>query len=535
MPLNRVTVDLGRREGIKEGMTFGVLPRDLCEGEDTAKAQLIILVASQTQSTAEIVSLGDPGCPVRIGDRLRLLEEGTPMELVSDSKKEIALGSKRLEVTLDKSTGLPSPMSARRIVRSAAESVGTFTVLMARIQGLVSQRAMIGQKAADLTLGRLAALGMEKLEPLVAVRAGVDSLAFVIAGRAEKIGLAKGESLRLMAEENLDLTLLIGVAGYPFLEKEPAETIDMAIKALDHASFPKADPVVFFDAVSLNVSGDRFYNRGDLDSAAEEYRQALTVDPENINIINSLGACYGQMERPAEAAELFEKAVRLAPEDYMTWFNLGQVKQRLGSHEEALPALKRAIEINPQDFAVRFALGRLYLTQGRYRRAAGILEKASRSPDVRPGLYRWLGEALAGADRPREAIRAFKKAVKANPDDAQSISWLGHLFLDQTNDKEVALSLTRQAVDLENGNGLFRSRLGWSLLINDRPEEALVQFKEALNLEERSCDVFLGLAKSFMALERWAEAEKMLQEAAGMAPDDEEIAVELDKLNRLGG
>ena len=67
--------------------------------------------------------------------------------------------------------------------------------------------------------------------------------------------------------------------------------------------------------MSLNVSGDRFYSRGDLGSAVEEYRQALLVDPENINIINSLGACYGQMERLDEAAGLFEKAVKLAPED----------------------------------------------------------------------------------------------------------------------------------------------------------------------------------------------------------------------------
>ncbi len=533
MPLSRVIMDLGRREGVEEGMTFGVLPRDSGKGDEAAKAQLIVLIAGQTQSTAEIISQEDPGRPVRIGDRLRLLKEGTPVKLISDSRKKITLGSREIEVTIDKSTGLPSPMSARKIVRSVAESGEGFVVLMARIQGLVHQRAMIGQKEADLALGRLAVLGLETLEPLVVIRSGVDSLAFVIKGRADETGLEKGESLRLAAEGNLDLNLFIGVAGYPFLGKEPAETIDMAVKALDHASFPKAEPVVFFDAVSLNVSGDRFYNRGDLDSAAEEYRQALKVDPENINIINSLGACYGQMERLAEAVELFEKAVGLAPEDYMTWFNLGQVKQRLGSHEEALQDLQKAHEINPDDFAVRFALGRLYLTLGRYSRAAVMLEKAGRSPEASPGLYRWLGEALAGAGRAGEAIRAFKKAVKVNPDDAQSISWLGRLFLDQTNDREVALSLTRQAVELENDNGLFRSRLGWALLKNDRAEEALLQFKEALNLEERSGDVLLGLAKTLIALGRKEEAEKLLLETAGMGLQDQDAAAELDKLNRL--
>ena len=142
----------------------------------------------------------------------------------------------------------------------------------------------------------------------------------------------------------------------------------------------------------------------------------------------------------------------------MTWFNLGQVKQRLGLLQEALEAQKKADSLKPGDFAVQMALGRLYLSLGRYTRAAEILEQADRSQEARPGLYRWLGEALARSGQPENAIRVFKKAVKANPEDAQSISWLGRLFLDQTNDKEVALSLTRQAVDLENANGLFRSR-----------------------------------------------------------------------------
>ena len=532
MPLNRVIVDLGMREGIEEGMTFGVL--DPGEGDEAFKARLIILVTGRYQSTAEIVSQEDPGRPVRVNDGLRILKEGAPVKLVSDSKEEITLGRTRIEVTLDKSTGLVSSLSARRIAQGAALAENSFTVIMARIQGLVHHRALVGQKEADLALGRLAALGKDKLEPLAVIRAGVDSLTFVIPGRAEEIGPAKGEYLRRLAEEELELTLLVGVAGYPFLENEPAETMDMAIKALDHASFPKAAPVVLFDAVSLNVSGDRYYNRGDLESALKEYRQALTVDPDNINIINSIGACCGQMDRLGEAAELFEKAVELAPEDYMTWFNLGQVQQKLGLLDQALSSLDKALALNPDDFAVRLALGRVCLTLGRYSRAAGILEKASRSPWVRPNLYRWLGEAQAKADQPGKAIQAFKKAVKSNPEDAQSISWLGRLFLDQTNDKEVALSLTRQAVDLENGNGLFRSRLGWALLLNDQPEEALVQFQEAMNLEERSGDVLLGTARTLMALKRAEEAEKMLLDAAEAAPEDEGIKAALETLAQEG-
>ena len=535
LPLNRVTIDLGLRERVEEGMTFAVVPSESPQQEEEAKAQLIVLVVRQTQSTAEIVSQDDPGQPVLIGDRLRLLKDGTPIRLVSNSKKTIRLGRERIEVTIDKATGLPSPMSARRIAAAAAGAERAITVLMARIQGLVQQRAMAGQKEADTSLARLAVLGADTLNPLAVVRAGVDSLAFIVPTRANEAGIGLGQRLFDAAREKLDLQLLVGLAGYPFLDKEPAETIDMAAKALDHASFPKADPVVLFDAVSLNVSGDRFYHRGDLDAAVAEYSQALALDPENINIINSLGACYGQMGRLDRAAELFQKAVDLAPEDYMTWFNLGQVRQRQGLKEEALEALERAGRIEPHDFAVRVALGRINLALGRYSRAAEILDQAGASDQASPALYRWLGEALAGSGKPNEAIKVFKKAVKADPGDACSISWLGRLFLDHTNDREVALTLTRQAVDLDKENGLYRNRLAWALLRNDRAEEAAAQFREAINLGQKSAEVLLGAAKADLALGKKEQAEKLLLEAAALSPGDTEIVAELEELSRQGG
>ena len=118
LPLSRVVIDLGLREGIQEGMTFGVLPHGQSDPEKGFKAQLIALVAGQAQTTAEILSLESPGQPVRVGDRLRILKEGTPIRLVSDHKKELTLGRVKVEVTLDNSTGLASPLSARRIARA---------------------------------------------------------------------------------------------------------------------------------------------------------------------------------------------------------------------------------------------------------------------------------------------------------------------------------------------------------------------------------------------------------------------------------
>ena len=411
----------------------------------------------------------------------------------------------------------------------------SFTLAVVRVKGLIRQRAMVGQKETDSILSRVADLGREVLEPEAVIRAGVDSLAFVFSGGRGETGLSLGRELISQADAKLERSLLVGLAVHPFHEAEPVEALERAFKALDHASFPRAEPVVLFNAVSLNVSGDRHYGRGDLKAAVAEYEKALAVDSDNVNILNSLGACYGHLKRPDEAARLFERAVELAPEDFMAWYNLGQVRRRLGQNEEAASALDRAAEIKPDDFAVLFSLGRLRLSQGRPQAAADWFQRAAKLPKAAPVIQRWLGEAFARLDKEEEARQAFKAAVKSNPADASSLSWLGQLYLNRAGDREVALSLTRQSVDLEPSNGLFRSRLGWALLMNGSFGEALDQFQTALSLEERTGRVLLGLSRALLGLDRAEEARSALEEAARLEPDSEEVGQELKRLETSGG
>jgi len=280
----------------------------------------------------------------------------------------------------------------------------------------------------------------------------------------------------------------------------------------------------------LNVSGDRLYQRGDLAGAVAEYEKALALAPHNVNVINSLGACYGQQERLEEAARLFERAISLEKDDFMAWYNLGLVRRRLGALDEAGDALEEAVRISPDDFAVLFALGQLYLDRGQSARAADWFSRAAGVKEAKPVIHRWLGEALVRDGRPGEAMSHFKAAVKADPNDAASLSWLGRLYLDSRRDREIGLSLINRAVEIEPDNGLYRGRLGWARLLNEEPKEALVEFQTALSQKERTADLVRGLGLSLADLGRVDEAQSALAEAVALAPDDEEIGAELDRV-----
>jgi len=529
LPLGRVVVNMGRSLGVEEGARFYVLHLSE-QASPVYKAELTLLSVNHEQATAEISALEDPRFPVQVGDGLVLAEETGALKLRAADERVMELAGREVKVVLDQATGLVSSRSLPVLSQRLAEAGRPFLVLLARIDGLVARRALVGQKESDRLLTRLADLGVPLLKPAAMGRAGVDAVAFFGSDPGDEAALELGWRLREAAERELEQSLSVGLARYPFLETPPAEAIERAFKALDHASFPQAEPVVLFNAVSLNVSGDRLYHRGDLKGAVSEYERALAVDPDNLNVLNSLGVSYGQQGRLEEACRLFERVAERAPEDFMAWYNLGLVRRRLGRLEEARQALERAGQLNDQDFAVLFALGQLYLDQDQPLKASQSLGRAAGLDESRPVVHRWLGEALARAGKLEEAMRQFKAAVKANPMDAASLCWLGWLYKDRTRDREIALSLTRQAVELKPEDWFFRMRLGWVLLLNGRAEEALNEFQTALTQGERAPELLQGLGLALERLDRLEEAEAALGEAAGLAPHDEALAAELERL-----
>ena len=94
-------------------------------------------------------------------------------------------------------------------------------------------------------------------------------------------------------------------------------------------------------------------------------------------------------------------------------------------------------------------------------------------------MYRLLGDCYAADNNPQEAISAYRKAIKLNPQDAASMSALGCLFDGQGENPEITLMFCRESVGLAPDNGLFRYRLGRLYSNQGRFEDALKEFKKA--------------------------------------------------------
>ena len=279
--------------------------------------------------------------------------------------------------------------------------------------------------------------------------------------------------------QQTDRTVSIGIAAYPTSDYEKHQILDNAVKALDHAAFFGPNSRVSFDAISLNISGDKLYEGGDIDGAINEFERALQLDPANVNVYNSLGVCHGLKGQHEEAIQTLEKAISLDSGEILAIYNLGLVNMLADNSEEALKYFLKAEAINGDIFEVVFQTGKLYLELGQADKSREFLERAAKLNPEAGTVYRCLGECYASLEMPDAAISAHRKAIKYNPNDAASISAMGSLFSDTGENSEIALMFCSESVKLSPDNGLFRYRLGLIYYRLNRYKEALQEFKKA--------------------------------------------------------
>lgn len=284
-------------------------------------------------------------------------------------------------------------------------------------------------------------------------------------------------------------TVSIGIASYPTLSFDKDQILDNAGKALNHAAFFGPGSTVPFDAVSLNISGDNRYQNGDIDGAIEEFKTALLLDPSDVNVHNSLGVCYGILSDYDNALKEFQEAVRLDPNEVMALYNLGLINMLTEDTEKALQYFLEAGEKEDDIFEITFQTGNVYLKMGKPEKAKKFLEKAVTLNSESGPAFRCLGECYSAMNMTDDAISAYKKATRQNPNDAESLSTLGYLFDLLGENPEITTILCQQSIEIAPENGLFRHRLGNLYLKRNQLEAALEQFKKAHDLGHDSGDM----------------------------------------------
>ncbi|MEW6326197.1 MAG: tetratricopeptide repeat protein [Thermodesulfobacteriota bacterium] len=345
--------------------------------------------------------------------------------------------------------------------------------------------------------------------------------------------LLAGKHLKSQIKEECGRTVSMGLAGYPALNYEKEEIPFNAYKALVHTDFFGPDTITAFNAVSLNISGDMLFNAGHIHGAIMEYKKGLSLDPQDVNLLNSLGVCYARLKWYKRAISCFEKTLSLEKDNFMAQYNLGLAYLKTGIPDKAFLALQQAASLNGNHFEILFQMGKLLQEQKRGTEAVGYFQKAAKCPDAKGYIYRYLGEAYLGLNLKKDAMAAFKRAVKSNPADAFSFSWLGMLYAELKNDLEIAHTLCQKALELDHQNSLYWKTVGRIYYLKNNYPQALHHLKEAQQRMKKDHEIYYHLGLVYEKMGHIAEARRKWQKALKVNPLFKEARTALQSIGTI--
>ena len=103
-----------------------------------------------------------------------------------------------------------------------------------------------------------------------------------------------------------------------------------------------------------------YFSRGQFDTAQEEVRKALAIDPENVDTYNVQGLIYMSQAQPRLAEGSFQRALRISPDNPEVLNNYGWFMCQSGRERDALAQFAKILQ------------NRAYPNQARVLNNAGI-------------------------------------------------------------------------------------------------------------------------------------------------------------------
>ena len=158
--------------------------------------------------------------------------------------------------------------------------------------------------------------------------------------------------------------------------------------------------------------------------AVRAYHRALTIEPESIDANQHLATTYLQMGEPSSALVFAEKAVELDPANGPARANLGTIYQDAGRAAEAIHQYEAAIELMEATPPLLMNLIEALASEKRY---VDAMNTAEHMVKLAPSARAWerLGWCAFRAGDYQESIEAYREAVKIEPDFWPALNGVG--------------------------------------------------------------------------------------------------------------
>jgi tetratricopeptide (TPR) repeat protein len=221
---------------------------------------------------------------------------------------------------------------------------------------------------------------------------------------------------------------------------------------------------------------------GRLSEAADQYNEALRIQPGYTHLYADLGMVLRQQGRSQEALDAFRTCVEREPDFAVGRRDYGQQLLDMGDPTDAAEQLAAAVALKPSDASCHVDYGNALLAVNNYPDAAAQYQAAlGIDPNMPEALY-GLGNVYFKMGQVADAESYARKAVSIAPDDARAQDTLAFI-LDRQGDYAAAQDAYRRAIALQPGDAVLHYNFGVSLFDHRDVQGAISEFRQAAQLD----------------------------------------------------
>jgi predicted O-linked N-acetylglucosamine transferase (SPINDLY family) len=266
------------------------------------------------------------------------------------------------------------------------------------------------------------------------------------------------------------------------------------------------------------ASAFQHHQAGELQTAAQIYRQVLAVAPDHADALHLLGLVEFQSGDNESAGGHIRRAIELKGNEAGFHGNLGNVYNAQGDHDRAIACYRRALELNPNYPVALFNLATTLHDQNRLEEAVEYYRAALKVRPEHAKTHKGLGNSLQALGELDEAIAAFRQALEIKPDDAAAYFNLGNA-LQRHGRLSEAIDSYRRSLEIEPSHSAACFNLAIALQAEGRLQEAIEYYRRALELQPNYAEAENNLGNAYFKIDKFDEAIACFQRAIVQQPE----------------
>jgi tetratricopeptide (TPR) repeat protein len=267
-------------------------------------------------------------------------------------------------------------------------------------------------------------------------------------------------------------------------------------------------------------------------------------EEKNARTLTDLGEYRRRAGNYDQAVAALREALKLDPNNLNAQFVLGWALCMAGKVDEGLDTLKPVLKTDPGNELFNSLYGSLLLQFGRNEQAIAhyknLLEQFPAKEEIVRLAHSGLSVAYVNLGDFAKGQAELEILFEKDPTEVGVNNDLGYLYADQGKNLEKAESMIRYALQSKPDEAAYLDSLGWVLYKQGKAKEAVEPLEKAVKnltgggdatIYEHLGDVYFRLQENAKAKAAWTEAEKS---AAKAIPTDKRLPEIRKKLESLG-